>query len=66
MQLYPAIDLSQGRVVRLTQGDFARATVYEENPARAARSFFDKGAAWLHVVDLDGAKTGQPGNLPAL
>ncbi len=66
MQLYPAIDLSGGRVVRLTQGDFARATVYEEDPARAARSFFDKGATWLHVVDLDGAKTGQPGNLRAL
>ena len=66
MQLYPAIDLSSGRVVRLTQGDFARATVYEEDPARAARGFSEKGATWLHVVDLDGAKTGQPGNLPAL
>ena len=66
MQLYPAIDLSAGRVVRLTQGDFARATVYEEDPARAARSFAEKGASWLHVVDLDGAKAGQPGNLPAL
>ncbi len=66
MQLYPAIDLSAGRVVRLTQGDFARATVYEEDPVRAARSFSEKGATWLHVVDLDGAKTGKPGNLPAL
>ncbi len=66
MELYPAIDLSGGRVVRLTQGDFARSTVYEEDPARAARTFASQGARWLHVVDLDGAKTGKPGNLPAL
>lgn len=53
--IYPAIDLRAGRVVRLAQGDPARLTVYGEDPAATARRWRDEGAAWLHVVNLDGA-----------
>ena len=56
----PAIDLRDGRVVRLVQGDFERQTAYSDDPPAVARSFADAGAAWLHVVDLDGARTGEP------
>ena len=56
----PAIDLRGGRVVRLRQGDFARETVSRRRPARRSRAFADAGAAWLHVVDLDGARAGEP------
>ena len=59
-EILPAIDLEGGRVVRLSQGDFARQTVYDENPIAAARAFADAGATWLHVVDLDGARSGGP------
>ena len=59
-ELLPAIDLRGGRVVRLKQGDFARETAYSEDPAAVARDFADAGATWLHVVDLDGARTGEP------
>lgn len=62
MDLYPAIDLRGGRVVRLYQGDFARETVYGDDPATVARSFADAGARWVHVVDLDAARTGEPVN----
>jgi len=58
MHLFPAIDLRHGRVVRLTQGDYGRETVYEADPADQARRFADAGCTWLHVVDLDGAKMG--------
>jgi phosphoribosylformimino-5-aminoimidazole carboxamide ribotide isomerase len=55
MQLYPAIDLRRGQVVRLSQGDDARTTVYDADPVAQAERFADAGAAWLHVVDLDRA-----------
>ena len=56
MQLFPAIDLRGGQVVRLTQGDYDRMTVYGQDPCAQARSFVAAGAKNLHVVDLDGAK----------
>lgn len=58
--LLPAIDLRAGRVVRLERGDFARETVFSDEPAGVADGFVRAGAAWLHVVDLDGAKSGTP------
>jgi phosphoribosylformimino-5-aminoimidazole carboxamide ribotide isomerase len=64
MELIPAIDLRDGRCVRLLKGDFARETRYEVDPVELARQYRDAGAAWLHVVDLDGAKRGEPVNLP--
>ena len=62
-ELLPAIDIAGGRVVRLTQGDFARGTEYGEDPVAVARTFTDQGATWLHVVDLDGARAGEPRQL---
>ncbi len=59
-EVLPAIDLRGGRVVRLRQGDFARETIYSDDPVAVARGFADAGARWLHVVDLDGARSGQP------
>ena len=59
-ELLPAIDLRAGRVVRLREGDFARETVYGDDPVSVARSFAEAGARWLHVVDLDGARAGRP------
>lgn len=56
MQLYPAIDLRSGRVVRLLQGDFEQETRYSANAVELAKHYEDEGATWLHVVDLDGAK----------
>ncbi|MDP9126714.1 MAG: 1-(5-phosphoribosyl)-5-[(5-phosphoribosylamino)methylideneamino]imidazole-4-carboxamide isomerase [Pseudomonadota bacterium] len=56
MDIFPAIDLKDGQCVRLTQGDFATATIYESDPLAQARKFADAGATWLHVVDLDGAR----------
>ncbi|HEY7589742.1 MAG TPA: HisA/HisF-related TIM barrel protein, partial [Candidatus Limnocylindrales bacterium] len=58
--LFPAIDLRAGRVVRLTEGDFGRETEYSTDPVAVAGRFRDAGARWLHVVDLDGAKAGEP------
>ena len=55
MLIYPAIDLRGGRVVRLTQGDYDRMTVYEGDPAAVAQGYADAGATCLHAVDLDGA-----------
>lgn len=66
MRLYPAIDIMDGRAVRLTQGDFGRSTVYHEDPLRAARAFAAEGAERLHVIDLDGARRGEPANLEQL
>ena len=63
MILYPAIDIAGGRAVRLVQGDFDAETVYADDPLEAARAWVDAGARYLHVVDLDGAKTGSPQNL---
>jgi len=63
--LYPAIDILDGRAVRLVQGDFDRATEYASDPVDAARAWAAAGAACLHVVDLDGARAGAPVNLSA-
>jgi phosphoribosylformimino-5-aminoimidazole carboxamide ribotide isomerase len=60
--VYPAIDIRGGRCVRLIEGDFARETTYDADPASAARRWVDAGAEWLHVVDLDGAVEGAPIN----
>ena len=62
-ELYPAIDLRDGRCVRLYQGDYAQETVYDADPVRVAREFESAGARWIHVVDLDAARTGTAGNL---
>jgi phosphoribosylformimino-5-aminoimidazole carboxamide ribotide isomerase len=61
--LYPAIDIRGGKAVRLAQGDFDRETVYDAEPADAARRWIEQGARSLHVVDLDGARAGEPRNL---
>ena len=60
MILFPAIDIRGGKAVRLVKGDFAQETVYEDSPLEAARSWVQGGARYLHVVDLDGAKSGSP------
>ena len=60
--LYPAIDLRDGRCVRLYQGDYDQETVYGDDPVAQARAFADAGAPWIHVVDLDAARTGDPRN----
>jgi phosphoribosylformimino-5-aminoimidazole carboxamide ribotide isomerase len=62
MDLYPAIDLRGGQVVQLVQGDFDRERVHGDDPAAVARSFVDAGARWIHTVDLDAARTGEPAN----
>src|SRR2546421_2020178 len=62
MELYPAIDLREGKCVRLVQGDYARETVYRGDPVAVADEFEAAGAPWLHVVDLDAARTGRPVN----
>jgi phosphoribosylformimino-5-aminoimidazole carboxamide ribotide isomerase len=62
LDLYPAIDLRDGRCVRLYQGDYGRETVYGDDPVAQARAFADAGAPWIHVVDLDAARTGDPRN----
>jgi phosphoribosylformimino-5-aminoimidazole carboxamide ribotide isomerase len=59
-EIIPSIDLRGGRVVRLKQGDYARQLNYDVDPFATARSFADAGARWMHIVDLDGAKDGQP------
>lgn len=66
MDVIPAIDLLEGRCVRLYQGDYARSQVFNDNPAVVARQWVDQGASWLHVVDLDGAKTGKVVNKQAI
>ncbi|HUU90822.1 MAG TPA: 1-(5-phosphoribosyl)-5-[(5-phosphoribosylamino)methylideneamino]imidazole-4-carboxamide isomerase [Phycisphaerae bacterium] len=63
MLILPAIDLRGGRCVRLRQGDYSRETVFDEDPVAVARRFEDAGAVWLHMVDLDGAREGEPKNL---
>ncbi|MEQ8956519.1 MAG: HisA/HisF-related TIM barrel protein, partial [Coleofasciculus sp. C2-GNP5-27] len=62
MNVIPAIDLLEGRCVRLYQGDYARSQVYSENPVEVAKQWVDQGASRLHLVDLDGAKAGHPVN----
>jgi phosphoribosyl isomerase A len=60
--LYPAVDIKDGRAVRLTQGRADEETVYGEDPVAVAQRFVDAGTSWLHVVDLDAAFTGEPRN----
>ena len=66
MILFPAIDLKNGEVVRLQQGDMARATVFSRDPAAQARAFAEQGFSYLHLVDLDGAFAGRPVNAAAV
>lgn len=62
MIILPAIDIKDGQCVRLFQGDYAQVTTYDADPVHVAQRWSDAGASWLHVVDLDGAKQGQPVN----
>jgi phosphoribosylformimino-5-aminoimidazole carboxamide ribotide isomerase len=66
MQVWPAIDLRAGKCVRLQQGDYGRETVFGDDPAAMARHWVDQGAECLHLVDLDGAKTGRPANVDSV
>jgi phosphoribosylformimino-5-aminoimidazole carboxamide ribotide isomerase len=66
MDLFAAIDLRGGQCVRLVEGDFARETVYSPDPVVVARNFAAGGAPWIHVVDLDAARTGDPVNRPVV
>ena len=62
MEIYPAVDIQDGRAVRLEQGDFERVTVFDDSPLAAARRWAEAGAGWIHMVDLDGARSGKPVN----
>lgn len=62
MELYPAIDVRAGRAVRLLKGDYAQETVYDDDPVAVAMAFAAAGARWVHVVDLDAARSGEPEN----
>jgi phosphoribosylformimino-5-aminoimidazole carboxamide ribotide isomerase len=64
--LFPAIDILGGKAVRLYQGDYGQATVYNEDPGNVAAEFASAGAEWIHVVDLDAAKAGKPVNLEVI
>lgn len=66
MEIIPAIDLKDGRCVRLYQGDFAQMTVYADDPVAVARNWQEQGATRLHLVDLDGARAGRPQNVDAV
>ncbi len=66
MELLPAIDIRNGRCVRLLRGDFEKVTLYEVDPVELAKKYFNLGANWLHVVDLDGAQIGSPKNLSTI
>ena len=59
MTIIPAIDIRDGKCVRLTQGDYAQKTIYNESPLEVAKEFEDNGLTRLHLVDLDGAKAGK-------
>ncbi|MGH9277536.1 MAG: HisA/HisF-related TIM barrel protein, partial [Acidimicrobiales bacterium] len=64
--LYPAIDLRAGRTVRLYQGDYNREHAYGTDPVEVARGFAEAGTRWIHVVDLDAARTGEATNRPVI
>ena len=66
MRIIPAIDIIDGKCVRLTQGDYDQKKIYDANPVAVARDFENKGVEYLHLVDLDGAKSSQPKNLLTL
>ena len=63
MIIYPAVDIKDGRCVRLLQGEFDKVTVYSDDPLEMALKWESLGAEYLHVVDLDGARTGEPKNI---
>lgn len=63
MEIIPAIDIRDGKCVRLYQGDYNQETVFNENPVTAALTWYSQGARWLHIIDLDGAVTGGPRNM---
>ncbi len=66
MFIIPAIDLRDGKCVRLIQGEYHRQITYQDDPVKQAKDFGSAGAEWLHIVDLDGAKVGRPVNIPAI
>ena len=66
MEIIPAIDIRDGKCVRLYQGDYSQQTVFDENPAAVALRWKSRGARWLHVVDLDGAAAGKPRNMATI
>ncbi len=66
MEIIPAIDILSGRCVRLYQGDYQQAEVFSEDPLEVARRWYDAGARFLHLVDLDGARSGEPQNLKVI
>lgn len=66
MKLFPAIDLIGGKAVRLVKGDYEKVTVYSDDPSSVARSFEEKGAKYLHVVDLEGARDGKLSNIDTI
>ncbi len=66
MYVIPAIDLRDGKCVRLIQGEYHRQITYQDNPVKQAQEFSQAGAQWLHIVDLDGAKLGKPVNIEAI
>ncbi len=66
MEIIPAIDILAGRCVRLYQGDYQQAEVFSEDPLEVARRWYDAGARFLHLVDLDGARSGEPQNLKVI
>jgi len=66
MIIYPAVDIKDGRCVRLVQGEFDKVTVYSDNPVEMGLKWERMGAQYLHVVDLDGARTGQIQNTPII
>jgi phosphoribosylformimino-5-aminoimidazole carboxamide ribotide isomerase len=63
MEIIPAVDIRDGKCVRLYQGDYDRETVFDEDPVTVALTWYSQGARWLHVVDLDGAAAGKPQNM---
>ena len=66
MEIFPAIDLLGGKAVRLLKGDYGRSTEYSADPEAVARTFAQCGVGYVHVVDLDGARTGEPAHLPLI
>jgi phosphoribosylformimino-5-aminoimidazole carboxamide ribotide isomerase len=66
MEVIPAIDLLEGRCVRLYQGDYDQSEIFDDNPVAVARQWQEQGATRLHLVDLDGAKSGKPENWQAI
>ena len=66
MYIYPAIDLYEGKAVRLFKGDYAQMTIYSQNPAEVAKAFAAAGSRHIHLVDLEGAKIGKPANLATI